>query len=177
MVAQACVAIAALLACSCSNGSSSSMTNHVSSTTSQDTYLNDINPDGTTTLNGYTCPEEPNVVPDADSGVIFSDRWTVCQNTQYPSAIQFTGTASESQVCIFPIEVQNSTAFSRPDPTTGLPMYSCVAPSTTAAYASFANVTFNAVIIVELENVQQMQTCIYAGTWNSCPAYSYGTFR
>ncbi|MDR3607028.1 MAG: hypothetical protein P4M08_06575 [Oligoflexia bacterium] len=165
-------AFAAALLSSCANNAGGGATENVAlGANSTGYYNNNIQADGSTIENGYDCAEKPNVMPGATSDAIFTDEWTVCTNTQNTSDIEIQGRGSETQVCIFPVNVLNGIA-------SAMTSYKCVAPQNQTAYASFPGITYNAAYIVEYSDVLQMQQCLALGSYNvTCPAYSYGQFR
>jgi hypothetical protein len=181
----------ALLVCvlgasSCANNVGGGGTENRPNVTSNDSYVNNISAtNGSITNAGYNCPDTANVLPSSNSGTTFTDRWTVCTNTQNTYDIEVQGTATQAQVCIFPATVINSTSvYPFPDTsstssgtTTGLPWFQCVSPSSAGTYAVFAGISYNAVFIVEESNADAMQACLYTNSQTSCPPYSYGEFR
>ncbi|OFZ82604.1 MAG: hypothetical protein A2583_07835 [Bdellovibrionales bacterium RIFOXYD1_FULL_53_11] len=126
----------------------------------------------------FSCPAEANVTPDYDSALNGTGYYKVCAALSGTATIKVIGTASAgTNICVFPVEIINNQTWLKPDQT-GAPMYQCVAASSSAGtQVSFSATSFNAVFIVSGEDASQMVSCLQAGTYLSCPDYSYGKFR
>ncbi|OFZ21749.1 MAG: hypothetical protein A2X94_15795 [Bdellovibrionales bacterium GWB1_55_8] len=138
-----------------------------------------VSADSPTTDDGFTCPSKPNVVPDYDWSFDDSGQYTVCQKRESRADIKIHGTTSDSNtICIFPVQyVDDEHIYTKPDLTTGAPLAQCIQISPAGVFANFPDINFNAVFIVEKPYLAQMKTCLAAGNYYGCPAYSYGVFR
>jgi hypothetical protein len=176
----------ALLATSCGNvvnhrGDLQVSTNGVQYGASAD--LGALSGSGSTTANGYSCPNSANVFPSDGNTYDPAGQYSVCMNTTDVSTILVHGqTRGSSAFCVFPIQyVDSSHSYWKPDPSTGLPMVSCAnvptASGSPGVSFTFSSTNYNAVIIVDDTNKDAMQTCLVSANVGGCPTYSYGKFR
>lgn len=128
-------------------------------------------------VSGYLCPGTPNVNPYQDN---FDevDAFSVCQQQGNPDNLAISGELSSqsvSQICVFPANYLSSTqVITELNTETGLPSYTCQSVGRGPTFVSFGSITFNAVFIVEGENLQPMIQCLAQADNAECPAYSFG---
>jgi hypothetical protein len=134
---------------------------------------------GSSTDPNYTCPDNPNVVPDYDWYHDGSEQFTVCpKNTSIYDILVHGKTHSSDTICVYPTQVIDSQhVYVKPDVTTGLPLSVCIKIADTGVYANFDQINFNAAFIVEQPDDAAMRTCLYQGNYTNCPRYSFGKFR
>jgi hypothetical protein len=92
-------------------------------------------------------------------------------------------TTSDS-ICVFPATVSNSNIINWVQGTSsngspsGIPLYTCSKPDADGQTQVFfpAGTRFNAALIINVTDLQQMKSCIQRGL-QSCPEYAYGKFR
>jgi hypothetical protein len=126
------------------------------------------NPNGTTTIQGYSCPNSPNVTPMQNNTTGANNQFTVCTSST-PGQIFITGTTTTSnQICVFPVLSSNNI---------GTPVLNtqiqCPFATGNGVTLSYAGINFNAVAIVEAPFAVQMYNCLANG--GQCPNYAYGT--
>jgi hypothetical protein len=108
--------------------------------------------------------------------------------TVYDSAQSTYGGGEETQqVCLFPMY---SVSFTNGNPTSrvftpdeyGFPMYSCATldqdryGNFEAIRFEFDNVEFDGVLVVKLQDLHQMRSCLYLERESICPDYAEGSF-
>ncbi len=150
------------------------------SSASAQTYVNPLiqNPAPVaTTTSSYSCPNAANVVPDYDSEADGSDFFTVCPSTLDTTDIEVSGRTVESAtICMFPAQVTSGQLYWKPD-VNGNPSYVCSQITGSGALATFPNMSYNALFVVENQNLSGMEACLKANNYNICPSFSYGQFR
>lgn len=127
----------------------------------------------------FSCPENPNILPDDDEKLDGTGRYSVCHNksSQAEILIHGEGQIGES-ICIYPAQVIDSQhVYVKPDLQTGGPWHQCITIASTGVYANFASIEYNAVFIVESTDEKQMTRCLIGGNYYYCPKYSFGRFR
>lgn len=139
------------------------------------------NPSSSFTINSnqFACPSSPNVLPDYDSRLDGTGRYTVCATPSSKSRILVHGkTTSSKQICIYPAQViDQKHVYVKPDLSTNLPWNQCSEIIDGGVTAQFDSIEFNAVFIVEEPDQAQMTSCLIGGNYYSCPTYSFGKFR
>ena len=121
--------------------------------------------------------------------------FNACQDYANADQVRIAGTIVQAssadtteQICAFPMLTVSFTngnpmrqAFT-PDQY-GFPMYSCQDISQDrygvfdAVNFEFDTVEFDAVIIVRLQDLQKMRSCLYFGDKGACPSFAAGEFR
>jgi hypothetical protein len=81
------------------------------------------------------------------------------------------------QLCVFPIDVVDSTHKFYKIAPNGLPMVAQLGFSTQGIKASFPATQFNAAAVVSQANCAAMSDCLRIGRPGSCPSYVFGQFR
>jgi hypothetical protein len=158
-------ALAAALATGCGEiGGSNPAINKTGSSSSAITTSST----GTTTIDGFTCPTSPNVVPKQTTTSGAEDNYTVCTNNT-PGQLFITGsTTSSDQICVIPVSSTNSIG----TPNLSVQIQCPFTSGGNGITLSYSTISYNAVAIVEAANAVQMYNCLaYGGT---CPNYSYG---
>jgi hypothetical protein len=130
---------------------------------------NIANTSGTTTIDGFTCPNSPNVIPQASNTAGAEDNFTVCTNST-PGQLFITGTTTGSdQICVIPVLSTNNVG----TPNLSVQIQCPFASGGNGIQVTYSTISYNAVAIVEAASAVQMYNCLaYGGT---CPNYSYGT--
>lgn len=129
----------------------------------------------------YNCPSGNNVVPEYDWSRDGSGQFQVCASKTNLDDILIHGkTASETQICVFPAQYQDSLhVYVKPDPKQpDLAWSTCVDTANAAqVILTFQDANYNAVFIVENSARSQMTSCLMQGNSQLCPSYSFGKFR
>jgi len=138
---------------------------------------------------------EINVEP-AEAGGRKPGEFQACANEAYADRVWIAGNLSldsgekttDQKICVFPIY---SVSFSNGNPTDqvfthdefGFPMFSCQS-LTLDRYGNFEaiefqfdRVEFDRVIVVKLNDLNAMRSCLYLERESACPNYSEGRFR
>jgi hypothetical protein len=139
----------------------------------------DTSSSSNTSSNAYRCPSSTNVFPDEEYALNGGGRYTVCTTSKSAANILVHGTTSRSnRVCIYPAQViDEQHVYVKPDTSTGLPWHQCSEISDLGVPASFPNINYNAVFIVEGPDESAMTSCLMGGNYFACPEYSFGQFR
>ena len=151
----------------------------------QNGYNNGVDPitgDTQTNVTNYACPTSKNVTPDYDWQMNGTGYYTVCPARANTAGILVHGTPVDKSaiMCIFPAAASDPSTITVPrDSSTGLPVFQCVQASSSGSYATFAStISYNAVFIVDEEDVTSMQSCLSLADYYLCPKnYSFGLFR
>ena len=123
---------------------------------------------GTTTIDGYTCPASPNIIPNQTNTQGAEDNYTVCTNGTAGQIFITGNTTSSDQICVFPVLSSNNVG----TPNLSVQIQCPFASGGNGVTLSYSSINFNAVAIVEAPYAVQMYDCLaYGGT---CPNYSYG---
>ena len=159
----------AALATGCGSISGSSTSFNTVANSSSSSAGNVANTSGTTTIDGFTCPNSPNVIPQASNTAGAEDNFTVCTNST-PGQLFITGnTTGSDQICVIPVLSSNNIG----TPNLSVQIQCPFASGGNGIQVTYSSISYNAVAIVEAANAVQMYNCLaYGGT---CPNYSYGT--
>ena len=131
----------------------------------------------------FSCPGLPNVVPNVDQTSDGSDYFTVCTSKTAGdfSDILVTGKFSSSNsLCAVPVQMLDPTHFKPKLDAEGNAVYTCSAPTAEGAQISLPSAnssSFNAVIIVESHELNNLISCLANDAFLNCPNYSFGKFR
>lgn len=139
----------------------------------------DLSAPGNADLSQFQCPSNPNVLPEYDQHLDGTGQYTACASTASTADLLLHGqTVSSTAICVYPAQYVDAThIFTKPDPSTGAPIYSCQEISPDGVKVSFPSVNYNMVFVVEQPNRQAMSNCLITHDYTSCPVYSYGRFR
>jgi hypothetical protein len=131
----------------------------------------------------FDCPTSPNVLEEYDDDLRETGTFSVCTAKTSAFRIRVHGkTKSNDSICVFPAQyIDRTRILAKPD-SRGYPMSACASADSIPAGSSglifeFANTNFNAVFIVEAQDRDQMQMCLFSNNPFGCPEYSYGKFR
>lgn len=127
---------------------------------------------------GYICPAQANVMPqNTVSSLDGKGSYQVCYSSQDQSMLSITGeTFGATSFCVYPVEVVSDTeVYIKRDPVTYGPWSKCVQNNVNGAGVAFENTSYNAVLIVDSTDRNQMNDCLLFG--GVCPRNSYGLFR
>ncbi len=139
----------------------------------------------------YTCPKANNVTPKYDWDFDGSNRYRVCISQIANTKILIFGEPSEKEksgsICVFPANIDRDGKVFVNIEANKSPMVQCGQSTEMGLAANFASsgnsAIFNAVFIVEHQNLDLMSKCLNpdplkGGTnFYFCPAYSYGRIR
>jgi hypothetical protein len=127
----------------------------------------------------YRCPSSPNVMPNWDRAIDGSGRYTVCPSrTDFANILIHGKTSVSNEICVFPAQyISETNIYTKPAADGTGAMNACIQATQTGVYASFKEINYNAVFIVEKRNHQQMVDCLILKNYNFCPEFSFGVFR
>jgi hypothetical protein len=127
----------------------------------------------------FSCPVSANVTPHYDWNLDGTDFFTVCTSKDSAYDLIIHGkTHDSSTVCVYPLQYYSSSQIVWKADAQGFPMVKCqeISGAGNGIAVTFDKTNFNALIIVEGPDSDQMRLCL---TNNNvpCPHYSYGKFR
>jgi hypothetical protein len=126
----------------------------------------------------YSCPLQANIQPDYDWELDGSGYYTACTHKSSSYSIKLHGkTSGAGTICVFPAQYIDDEHIVLKQDEIGAPMYRCMKTNTDGLIFTFDKTNFNALFIVEGQDLQQMRMCLVGGKYSQCPHYSYGIFR
>ena len=128
--------------------------------------------------------DERNIFPVGQSSIFGENEFTACASLTNPFSVELRGDttySSNGQVCVFPVNVQAGNVATLYPAQTGsgqMYLFQCgVVEQNSPSTITFQGISFNALLVVGVDRIIDMQAYLYAGAVAFAPPYSSGRFR